>query len=88
LLNKEEMATGPNPFSISTSRNLLDHVFSPKIVSGTGGYVVKLDMVNIDNITISGTINGFTGGSGGTTGPTNAGGLGGSGIIFIRYPYV
>ncbi len=63
------MATGPNPFSISTTRNLLDHVFSPKIVSATGGYVVKLDMINIDNITISGTINGFTGGSAGTTGP-------------------
>ena len=44
------MATGGNdPFLGSNTRNLLQHVLSPKIVSdGCNGYVVKLDMINVD----------------------------------------
>lgn len=44
------MATpGNDPFSGTTTRNLLQHVISPKIVTdGTGGYKVKTDLINID----------------------------------------
>ncbi len=44
------MATpGNDPFSGTTTRNLLQHIISPKIVSdGTGGYTVKTDLINID----------------------------------------
>lgn len=41
---------GNDPFSNTTTRNLLQHLVSPKIVSdGTGGYQVKTDLINIDN---------------------------------------
>ncbi len=34
-----------------TVRNILNHIISPKIVSdGNGGYVTKVDLVNIDSI--------------------------------------
>jgi hypothetical protein len=34
-----------------TVRNILNHIISPKIVSdGFGGYVTKVDLVNIDSI--------------------------------------
>jgi microcystin-dependent protein len=62
------------------SSNLLKHVFQPKIVSGTGGYEVKLDLLNVDRIVVSGDIYGPTGsywggdvgdkGDTGDTGPT------------------
>ena len=72
---------GNDPFSGSNTRNLLQHVFSPKIVQGVtgasiGGYDVRLDLINVDNIYTTGTIYGpngaITGGGGasGTTGPT------------------
>jgi hypothetical protein len=51
------MATGGNdPFSNTTTRNLIDHVISPKIVSGPTGYNVKLDLINIDNAYLSGNL--------------------------------
>lgn len=41
---------GNDPFSNTNTRNLLQHLVSPKIVSdGTGGYQVKTDLINIDN---------------------------------------
>jgi hypothetical protein len=60
---------GNDPFSGSNSRNVLQHVLSPKIVSdGYNGYSVKLDMINVDNIYASGTI--FSGGIGTIAGST------------------
>ena len=61
------MATTPgnDPFSGTTTRNILQHVLSPKIVSdGTGGYQVKTDLINVDHIfsKLTGTVqlnNGF-----------------------------
>ena len=61
------MATipGNDPFSGTTTRNILQHVLSPKIVSdGSGGYQVKTDLINVDHIfsKLSGTVqltNGF-----------------------------
>jgi hypothetical protein len=69
------MATGTDPFSGTNTRNLLKHVFAPKIVDGTsGGYDVKIDMLNVDNIYITGDVFGPTGSywaqGGGSTGPT------------------
>lgn len=57
---------GNDPFSGSNTRNLLQHVFSPKIVNGvTGnsqsGYDVRLDMINVDNIYVTGNIYGPSG---------------------------
>jgi len=64
-----------DPLSGTNTRNIIQHVFSPKIVGPTGGsYVVKTDLINIDNIYISGTAYGPYGpigsGSGGSQGPT------------------
>ena len=65
-----------DPYSGTNTRNLLQHVFSPKIVGPTGGYIVKTDLINIDNIYISGTAYGPYGaigggnGTGGSQGPT------------------
>jgi hypothetical protein len=53
------MSTGPgnDPFSGSNNRNILQHIISPKIVSdGAGGYTVKTDLINVDNIYINGGI--------------------------------
>jgi hypothetical protein len=47
------MSTGPgnDPFSGSNTRNILNHIISPKIVSdGSGGYTVQTDLINIDHI--------------------------------------
>jgi hypothetical protein len=47
------MSTGPgnDPFSGSNTRNILNHIISPKIVSnGTGGFTVKTDLINIDHV--------------------------------------
>ena len=52
------MATGVDPFSGTNTRNLLKHVFAPKIVSSGSDYQVKLDMLNVDNVYISGTVQG------------------------------
>ena len=41
---------GTDPFSNTTTRNLLQHIISPKVVSdGATGYAVKTDLMNIDN---------------------------------------
>lgn len=76
------MATGNvDPFSGTTTRNLLQHVFSPKIVGVTGGFGVKLDVINVDNLYVTGDVYGPTGsfwsngGGGGSTGPTGADGV-------------
>jgi hypothetical protein len=56
---------GNDPFSGSNTRNLLQHIVSPKIVeNGTGGYEVRIDLTNVDNIYASGTIYGGGGGIG------------------------
>lgn len=74
-----------DPFSGTNTRNLLQHVFSPKIVENmNGGYDVKVDLLNVDRINITGDVIGPTGsywnnsggagptGSTGPTGPTGA----------------
>jgi|LakMenEpi03Aug12_release.lakeMendotaPanAssembly.Ray.scaffolds.fasta_scaffold2103175_2 hypothetical protein len=41
---------GNDPFSV----NLLKQVFQPKIVSdGGGGYITKVDIINVDKISVS-----------------------------------
>lgn len=55
------MSTGPgnDPFSGSNTRNIINHIISPKIVSTIGGgYTVKTDLINIDHIysNIRGTV--------------------------------
>ena len=41
---------GNDPFSGTTTRDLLQHIISPKIVSdGSTGYTVKTDIINVDN---------------------------------------
>lgn len=48
---------GNDPFSNSSVQNVLQHIISPKVVNdGSGGYVVKTDLVNVDNIYITGTL--------------------------------
>ena len=65
---------GNDPFSGSSVQNVLQHTISPKIVTdGSGGYTVKTDLVNIDNIYLTGSIIG--GGGGGQS----------SGITYIQY---
>jgi hypothetical protein len=79
-------SSGNDPFSGTNTRNLLEHVFSPKIVQGVtgpsvGGYDVRLDLINIDNIYTTGTIYGPSGpisGGAGTTGYTGPTGPTGS----------
>ena len=41
-----------DPFANTTTvKNILQHIISPKIVSdGSGGYVTKTDLVNVDNL--------------------------------------
>ena len=75
------MSTGPghDPFSGSNTRNILLHIVSPKIVNdGSGGYTVKTDLINIDNVYATGFVGGtlsltgnFTGKSTGTVTATN-----------------
>lgn len=68
------MSTGTDPFSGTNTRNLLKHVFAPKIVDGSGGgYDVKIDMLNVDNIYVTGDVVGPTGSYW-----TNVGGLTGT----------
>jgi hypothetical protein len=41
---------GNDPFSGTDTKNLLQHIISPKIVNdNSGGYVVKTDVINVDN---------------------------------------
>ena len=54
------MSTGPgnDPFSGSSVQNILQRVISPKIVTdvlGTG-YIVKTDIINVDDIYITGSV--------------------------------
>jgi hypothetical protein len=45
---------GSDPFSGTNTRNLLQHIISPKVVSdGASGYVVKTDLINIDDAYIN-----------------------------------
>uniref|UniRef100_A0A6C0AJA9 K1 capsule-specific polysaccharide lyase C-terminal domain-containing protein n=1 Tax=viral metagenome TaxID=1070528 RepID=A0A6C0AJA9_9ZZZZ len=60
---------GNDPFSGSSTRNLLQHTLSPKIVSdGSNGYTVKVDLINVDNIYATGSIYS----SGGVVGATGS----------------
>ena len=73
---------GTDPFSGTNTRNLIQHIFSPKIVNGpTGGYAVKLDMINVDNIYVTGNIYGPSGiiNGGGTGGVSTTGATGPTG---------
>ena len=49
-----------DPFANTvTVKNILQHIISPKIVSdGSGGYVTKTDLANIDNIILQSAGNG------------------------------
>ena len=48
---------GNDPFSGTNTRDLLQHVVSPKIVSdGSSGYTVKTDLINIDDAYITDTL--------------------------------
>jgi len=63
---------GNDPFSGSNTRNLLQHLVSPKIMeNGSGGYEVRVDLTNVDNIYASGTIYGGGGGIGITGSASN-----------------
>lgn len=58
-------SAGNDPFSGSSIQNLLQHTISPKIVTdNSGGYNVKADLINIDNIYLSGSIIAAGGGVG------------------------
>lgn len=49
---------GNDPFSNTNTRNILQHIISPKIVNdGSGGYVVKTDLINVDNAYINNQLN-------------------------------
>ena len=42
---------GNDPFSGTNTRNLLQRILSPKLVSdGVNGYQVKMDLINVDNV--------------------------------------
>jgi hypothetical protein len=50
---------GNDPFSGTNTRNILQHLISPKIVSdGSTGYAVKTDLINVDHVysNVKGTI--------------------------------
>jgi len=75
-----------DPFSSTNTRNLLQHIFSPKIVENeSGGYDVKVDILNVDRINITGDVIGPTGsywnhsGVGGYTGSSGTGSTGHTG---------
>lgn len=56
------MSTPIDPFSGTNTRNILQHVLVPKIVTGAGGsYEVKVDLTNIDNINVSGQVSAVSG---------------------------
>lgn len=46
---------GNDPFSGTNTKNILQHIISPKIVdTGSGAHAVKLDLINLDNVYASG----------------------------------
>jgi hypothetical protein len=48
---------GNDPFSGSSIQNVLQHTISPKIVTdGSGGYTVKADLINVDNVYVTGDL--------------------------------
>lgn len=56
---------GNDPFSGTNTRDLLQHIISPKVVTdGSTGYAVKADLVNIDEIYTKSLIRAGTSGSG------------------------
>jgi hypothetical protein len=56
---------GNDPFSGTNTRNILQHIISPKIVSdGSTGYAVKTDLINVDGVYVKGIIRAGTSGSG------------------------
>lgn len=62
---------GNDPFLGTNTKNILQHIISPKIVSnGSNGYAVKTDLINVDNIYYTGSLVGPTGPSAGATGAT------------------
>jgi hypothetical protein len=73
---------GNDPFSNTNSRNVLKHLISPKVVSQlAGGYVVKTDLINVDNLYLTGGIYGPTGAvysATGATGPSGPSGPSGT----------
>lgn len=61
------MSTGPgnDPFSGSNTRNIINHIISPKIVNdGSGGYTVKTDLINVDDVYATGIVRAGTDGAG------------------------
>jgi hypothetical protein len=45
---------GNDPFSGSNTRNILQHILSPKIVdTGSGAHAVSIDLINVDHIYLS-----------------------------------
>jgi hypothetical protein len=66
-----------------STQNIIEGILSPKVVSdGTSGYQVKTDIVNVDNITISGSYSGsFSQSQCGTITVTTNGGIGNSTVI-------
>ena len=72
-----------DPFYNTDKRDILEHVFSPKIVQGGAGtYNVKLDLINVDNINLTGGyfLNGAPIGAGGVSGSTGPTGHTGPGV--------
>lgn len=54
-----------DPYVGTTTRNLLQHIISPKIVGATGGtYSVSTDIINVDNVFTTGMIRAGTSGAG------------------------
>lgn len=48
---------GNDPFSGSNTKNILQHIISPKIVDvGSGAYAIKTDLINIDNAYVANDI--------------------------------
>jgi hypothetical protein len=70
---------GNDPFSGTNTRNLLQHIISPKVVTdGSSGYAVKTDLINVDNVYLTGGIYGPSGAvysATGATGPSGPPGL-------------
>ena len=79
------MVDNSDPFS----SNLLKRVFSPKIVSATGGYEMKVDILNVDTLRVTGDVIGPTGSywrtssGGGGSGPTGSTGPQGDSLFGI-----
>lgn len=59
------VSPGNDPFSGSNTKNILQHIISPKIVdTGSGAHAVKTDLINMDGIYAQGIIRAGTGGAG------------------------